>query len=129
MGLVDDMNDNLVPDECECLGDSNLDGKIDIDDLLKLLGYWGTCSDCPDVDLNGDDKVDIEDLLILLATWGDCPTTSACGLDEIEDCFGNCAPADWLGDGFCDDGSDIYNGNFIFLNCEAYDWDGGDCDP
>ncbi|MBG79744.1 MAG: hypothetical protein CMJ39_03415 [Phycisphaerae bacterium] len=181
MGLVDDMNGNQIPDECECLGDSNLDGKIDIDDLLKLLGYWGACEGCTDVDLNGDGRVDIEDLLRLLELWGDCPNTSGCAVGEIEDCFGNCAPATWLGDatcddgeyeyngflidfncvefafddgdcvdcneneipdcfgnccpatwigdGFCDDGSDIYNGNFIFLNCEAYDWDGGDCEP
>ena len=45
----------------------------------------------------------------------------------IEDCNGICAPAGWLGDGTCDDGSYEYNGNDIFFNCEEFDFDNGDC--
>ncbi|MCH2142856.1 MAG: hypothetical protein MK077_07665 [Phycisphaerales bacterium] len=52
---------------------------------------------------------------------GDCPS------GEIEDCNGNCCPADWVGDGYCDDGSYSYNGVPIYLNCDAFDCDGGDC--
>lgn len=51
-----------------------------------------------------------------------------CPDGEIEDCNGNCAPADWIADTFCDDGSFTHNGIAIFFNCEEFDFDGGDCD-
>ncbi|MCP4871241.1 MAG: hypothetical protein GY898_21235 [Proteobacteria bacterium] len=50
-----------------------------------------------------------------------------CDSDEVLDCAGNCAPANWVDDGYCDDGSYQYDGHAIFLDCPAYDWDGGDC--
>ncbi|MCZ6836030.1 MAG: hypothetical protein O7G85_09680 [Planctomycetota bacterium] len=66
-----DVNVNGVPDSCDLArGDNNLDGVVNVDDLLNLLAKWGTCgSPCPeDSDLDGD--VDVEDLLSLLAGWG-----------------------------------------------------------
>ena len=54
---------------------------------------------------------------------------SGCALGEIEDCFGNCCPADWIGDGYCDDGGYSWNGIPIYLNCGPFDCDGGDCQP
>ena len=60
---------------------------------------------------------------------GDCEVIPGeCSPGLIEDCNGICGPADWLGDGFCDDGSYEYNGNFIFFNCEEFNNDNGDCD-
>ena len=60
---------------------------------------------------------------------GDCEVIPGeCTPGLIEDCNGICAPAGWLGDGFCDDGSYEYNGNPIFFNCEEFDFDNGDCD-
>lgn len=50
-----------------------------------------------------------------------------CPPGEIEDCNGNCCPATWVGDGFCDDGSFTWNGIPIFLNCPQFNNDGGDC--
>lgn len=52
-----------------------------------------------------------------------------CAAGEIEDCFGNCCPADWVGDTYCDDGTYSYNGVPIYLNCEEFNCDNGDCDP
>ncbi len=52
-----------------------------------------------------------------------------CAAGEIEDCFGNCCPDYWVGDGYCDDGSYSWNGVAIYLNCDEFDCDGGDCDP
>ncbi|MAB82638.1 MAG: hypothetical protein CMJ24_04280 [Phycisphaerae bacterium] len=129
LGLTPDVNNNLIPDACECLGDSNHDNKVDVIDLLKLLGYWGPCTECPDVDLNGDGKVDVIDLLFVLSVWGDCPGGLKCTASEIEDCFGFCAPQTWLGDGFCDDGAYTYNGTLVYFNCEGLNWDAGDCTP
>jgi len=60
---------------------------------------------------------------------GDCEVIPGeCTPGLIEDCNNICAPAGWLGDGFCDDGSYEYNGNPIFFNCEEFDFDNGDCD-
>ena len=53
-------------------GDMDNDGKVNVADLLILLGQWGPCpnppAECP-ADLNGDGKVGAADLLILLANW------------------------------------------------------------
>ena len=49
------------------LGDINNDGKVNTEDLLLLLGAWGT--DDNQADINQDDIVDARDLLILLAFW------------------------------------------------------------
>ena len=60
---------------------------------------------------------------------GDCEVIPGeCTPGLIEDCNGICAPEQWLGDGFCDDGSYSYNGNPIFFNCEEFNNDEGDCD-
>ena len=60
---------------------------------------------------------------------GDCEAIDEdCTPGLIEDCNGICAPAGWLGDGFCDDGSYEYNGNPIFFDCEEFDFDNGDCE-
>jgi hypothetical protein len=60
---------------------------------------------------------------------GDCEVIDEeCSPGLIEDCNGICAPQQWLGDGFCDDGTYSYNGNPIFFNCEEFNNDNGDCD-
>lgn len=49
---------------------------------------------------------------------------------EIEDCNGNCAPVEWVGDDAASEGSFDWNEKLIFLNCTALGNDGGDCaDP
>ena len=63
-----------------------------------------------------------------LLNEGDCEIIDeGCTPGLIEDCNGICAPQNWLGDGFCDDGSYEYNGNPIFFNCEEFENDNGDC--
>ncbi len=44
------------------------------------------------------------------------------------DCYGTPSPENWLGDGYCDDGSYSWNGNLIHFNCEEFAYDGGDCE-
>ncbi len=49
--------------------DINGDGKVDVLDLLEVLGAWGECSgECP-ADVNGDGVVDVLDLLAVLSAW------------------------------------------------------------
>jgi hypothetical protein len=57
----------------------------------------------------------------------DCGGGGGCPAGEIEDCNGNCCPDYWVGDGYCDDGTYVWNGIPIYLNCEEFDCDGGDC--
>lgn len=53
-----------------CGGDTDGNGAVDINDLLTLLGQWGTPG--PQGDVNGDGLVGILDLLALLSAWGPC---------------------------------------------------------
>jgi V8-like Glu-specific endopeptidase len=57
-----------------------------------------------------------------------CGGGGGCPAGEIEDCNGNCCPADWVADGYCDDGTYEWNGIPIYLNCDEFGCDGGDCD-
>ncbi|MCA9544766.1 MAG: hypothetical protein KC613_10265, partial [Myxococcales bacterium] len=63
---------------------------------------------------------------------GDCPRPEAdrgCPAGEITDCQGDCWPVDWLGDGWCDDGTEQLWGAADF-QCAARHWDLADCpDP
>lgn len=72
-GTSEDLNTNGIPDECEAIGDLNGDGRINVADLLLLLGAWGDCGDpCPPPcsgDLDGDCRVAVMDLLRLLMNW------------------------------------------------------------
>ena len=55
-----------------CPWDLNGDGSVGINDLLSLLGQWGTDPGGPP-DFDGDGTVGITDLIELLANWGPCP--------------------------------------------------------
>ena len=54
-----------------CIADINDDEKVDVDDLLTLLGSWGRCVNCG-ADFNQDTYVDVIDLLYLIDSWGIC---------------------------------------------------------
>jgi hypothetical protein len=67
--------------------DFNGDGKVDIQDLLRLIESWG--KDDPSVDIGplpwGDGKVDEKDLEVLMGYWGQEIGLIACWkLDEAE---------------------------------------------
>ena len=67
-----DINQDGVPDECQCIADINSDGIVGAADLAIVLGFWGPISVFAPADLNGDDQVDAADLTILLSSWGSC---------------------------------------------------------
>ena len=50
-----------------------------------------------------------------------------CPDGQIEDCNYNCAPEEWLGDNYCDDGNYFFNGVGINFDCQEFENDGGDC--
>lgn len=42
-GYSADCNHNGIPDECDLPGDINGDGRVSLEDLAELLGYYGRC--------------------------------------------------------------------------------------
>ena len=54
-----------------CPADISLDGMVDVNDVLALIGAWGAAGGLADV--NQDGVVDTVDLLLVLAAWGPCP--------------------------------------------------------
>ena len=93
-GSVDDCNENGIPDSCdiadggdadgdgyldECECDADIagpdgpgfpDGIVSTDDLLTVIGYWGSAQ--PNGDVNGDGIVGTDDLLAVISAWGPC---------------------------------------------------------
>ncbi|MBL9148784.1 MAG: hypothetical protein JNM94_08845 [Phycisphaerae bacterium] len=68
-GGSEDVNNNLVPDECECIGDLDDNGVVDGADLALVLGNWGN----PGIgDVNNDGTTDGADLGLVLGAWGSC---------------------------------------------------------
>ncbi len=67
-----DINTNDIPDECECLPDTDGSGSVNVTDLLALLGGWGP-NPGHVADFNNDGNVNVTDLLALLGAWGACP--------------------------------------------------------
>ena len=71
-----DANGNGIPDECDCWGDLDDDGDIDLSDLSQLLAHYGMASGATyyDGDLDDDGDVDLTDLSTLLGAYGtSCP--------------------------------------------------------
>ena len=53
-------------------GDINLNGSIEVGDLLAIISSWGDCPDLPvdcPADIDGSGVVDVADLLLLLGHW------------------------------------------------------------
>ena len=71
IGESSDLNENGIPDECECPADFDGSGGVGAFDLAILLGSWGPCVGCS-ADLDNDGDVDAADLAILLGNWGPC---------------------------------------------------------
>ena len=53
-----------------CQGDVDLDGFINITDVLLIIDHWGEFEGEYDINENG--TVDLGDLLIVIASWGNC---------------------------------------------------------
>merc|ERR1711964_370090 len=54
----------------KCTGDIDGNKKVNIEDLLVLLGQYGKTGSSLSADLDKNKKVNIEDLLILLGKYG-----------------------------------------------------------
>ena len=66
-----DENGNGKPDECDCTGDINGDGVVEVNDVMILIMEWGSTTSTL-CDLNQDGVVEVNDLIILISAWGQC---------------------------------------------------------
>jgi hypothetical protein len=73
-GASSDLNNNDIPDECECIGDLNGDELVDLGDLTMLLAAFGSCTGQPtfvaSADIDRDGCVTLADLTALLSGFG-----------------------------------------------------------
>lgn len=53
----------------DCPEDADGDGLVGVNDLLLVIGSWGSCNGCP-ADIDGSGSVDVNDVLMLLSAWG-----------------------------------------------------------
>jgi len=95
------------------VGGGGLAGEVRVDGVLKAAWHQSDFQDNLTVcfDVEGIEPPPLD------------PTP--CTPDEIEDCNNRCAPPNylvWQGDGFCDDGR-----YYLDFNCDAFGFDGGDC--
>ena len=109
-GVDDDSDGDIDCDDSDCANDSACQVTAEVD-----------CTDGIDNDSDGDIDCDDSDCI------NDSSCATSCLTGEILDCNGNCAPANWLGDGYCDNGAYDHNGIAIYLNCAQYSNDNGDC--
>lgn len=66
-----DCDGDGIGDVCECPGDVDGSGGVNITDFLELLAGWGPCPACS-ADVDCDGSVGIADFLSLLSNWGPC---------------------------------------------------------
>lgn len=53
------------------IGDVDLSGHVDVDDLFEVINHWGSCvpTGCA-ADLDGDGAVNVDDLFLVINHWG-----------------------------------------------------------
>jgi hypothetical protein len=70
------MNEYYVAIECTrtCLGDTDRNGAVDVDDLVNVIMDWDTDGLTHHGDVNGSGQVDVEDLGVVIVNWGACPS-------------------------------------------------------
>ena len=141
---IDDMEEESFEGFCAWLGSTSCGSACvgeEADKLACLTYMCEGCSqfDCSEMDSFGEnEKQNKEKLFHFIRKIIEIPnhdsqlarssSSDHCADNEIEDCKGDCSPAEWVGDDYCDDGTYEYNGFWIDLNCSDFDYDGGDCD-
>jgi len=55
-----------------CIEDVDADGSVDVEDLLSLIGAWGTDGNGADI-VAPYDTINVSDLLAIVAAFGNCP--------------------------------------------------------
>jgi chitin-binding protein len=66
-------NDDDVEEPEPCSGDVNLDGNVDVLDMLSIIDDWNSVDPGNPADLDNDGVVAVGDVMIALESWGPCP--------------------------------------------------------
>jgi hypothetical protein len=79
-----------------CPGEVVLDGVVDVDDLLAVIGAWGSSGGPADIapSCEGDGTVNVNDMLAVINNWGDlCAggTRDVGSLSSVQDCMDMCS--------------------------------------
>jgi hypothetical protein len=70
--------------DSNCIGNTNEDDLINIEDLLTVLSAWGTCNDPCVEDLDDSGVVDNDDVLSVITAWGPCETAKSEVLFDLD---------------------------------------------
>jgi hypothetical protein len=62
---------DILDPPTNCVGDANDDGTVNVNDLLLVIGNWGSSDTAADV--NNDGIVNVSDILVMIDAWGICP--------------------------------------------------------
>ena len=123
-----DCMDSIDLNECKAMGgifqsDADCNGTSCFPDSGACCWSDGTCSD----NVGSEDCTYAGGFFYATNSCIDapCDVPVECPNGEIEDCNGNCFPANWVGDGICDDAT---TWDAVF-NCPEFNCDGGDCPP
>jgi len=115
LGDWTDNGGNTVADECECIGDLDTDGDVDIDDLFILISEWGICSEgAPTGACCLNLNMCVEDL-----TEAQCVTYGGKYLGDMSMCMDDSCSSE-AGD-FCETARVIYPGANFFDTSTATD--------
>ncbi len=74
-------------------GDANLDGRVGLDDLDRVLGHWGSTAELYDAmvgELTGDGFVGLDDLQLVLENWPGGMASNQSGTVSVP------APSGWI---------------------------------
>ena len=71
--VAPDLNQDTLPDTCQCLADLFIARQINGADVGALLSQWGPVNAATVSDINRDGQVNGADLGYLLNAWGLCP--------------------------------------------------------
>jgi hypothetical protein len=71
---------DVVLEPAACPGDTDGDGRVNVDDIVNVITDWGTDGSANGGDVTGalpgsppDGLVDVNDLNAVIVAWGDCP--------------------------------------------------------
>ena len=128
---LDELPLGIVPPDDYYLRLVNTRNRSEFNMTINIFGVTYGCMD--NTALNYDENVNWQ--IEGACQYQDCNIdfyTEQYG-DMILDCNGNCVPATWNDDGYCDDGAYCINNPegeciTVILWCEELEWDGGDCE-
>ncbi|MHC5002216.1 MAG: AAA family ATPase [Planctomycetota bacterium] len=67
-----DLADSPLVQDCQCPPDTDGNGEINVDDLIRVILDWGTDGSAHNGDVDRSGIVDVDDLMEVILGWGPC---------------------------------------------------------